>query len=548
MTREIGFALLFNGVLPLIAGALALREQKQISRQIWLRRIKGFWLDFSHNKIGLLGLVIVFLYVAMGFLQPILATHDPELRTPAIRYAAPEWIAIFSPELRDAPRTVFEAPEWKWDALPEGATIQYSGGEAIIRYEGDESIVIPLHLEYSYLWDPPHTFEFNFTYDVGLRFVDDKATARYSLELKLTTPDGTVYPLWDQHWQNYRTSGCYLKNPGKGPTYYPGSRDYSQYGYGIYEEKYGGQIPTWETNQSNVYVHYGDKQDTLKRLGYKPWQPQNMTRDLFSPPGENYTMQMYVTIKPTKPNALCEVTLSKLRIHVPGVLWGLLGTEHWGRDCWSRLVYGARVSLAVGLAAAVISTLLGIVVGVTSGYFGGIVDEALMRIVDILICLPLLPLLLVLIYMWGRNILYIVLLIAVFGWLGLSRMVRSQILSIREMPFVESARASGASSFYIMFRHLVPNVMPLVMTDFILTIPGAILLEAALSFIGFGDPSTPTWGREYSFMQDVATSTLAQKWWWSIPPGLMITMLCVGFVFLGHAIDEIINPKLRRRR
>jgi peptide/nickel transport system permease protein len=172
-----------------------------------------------------------------------------------------------------------------------------------------------------------------------------------------------------------------------------------------------------------------------------------------------------------------------------------------------------------------------------------------MRLVDVLLCLPLLPILMVLIYFWGRNILYIIFLIAIFGWLGLSRMVRSQVLSFKEMPFIESARASGAGRFYIMFKHLVPNVMPLVMTDFILTIPGAILLEAALSFIGFGDPSTPTWGREYSFMQEVGTaSTMVSKWWWALPPGLMITILCVGFVFVGHAIDEIVNPRLRRRR
>lgn len=547
MTGAIGFALVFEGILPLIAGLMALREQKQISRQIWLRRIKGFWTDFSHNKIGLVGLGIIVLYVAMAFLEPILATYDPEARTPAQKYAMPEWIAIFNPDLRNAPRTVYMSAEWRWNSSYD-YLVQRGDDKVIIRYEGNESIVIPLYLQYSYLWDPPGAFTFNFTWEAKLRFVDGNATAGYSLEINLTTPDGKVYPLWDQHWETYRRSRCYLKNPDPPPTYYPGGRDYTGKGYSIYK-KYGGKIPIWETSRSNCFVSYPVGQDPYIRLGYRGWESDKARRDLFSPPGDNYTMQLYVTIEPTQPNALCEVTVTELKFHVPGALWGLLGTEHWGKDCWSRLVYGARTSLAVGLAAAIISTLLGVVVGVVSGYFGGIVDEALMRVVDILLCLPLLPLLMVLIYFWGSNILYIIFLIAIFGWLGLSRMVRSQVLSLREMPFVECARAAGAPRSHIMFRHLVPNVLPIVLTDLILSIPGAILLEAALSFLGFGDPRTPTWGREYGYMQRLGgASKIIRNWWWTIPPGLMITILCVGFVFLGHAIDEVVNPKLRRRR
>jgi len=260
-------------------------------------------------------------------------------------------------------------------------------------------------------------------------------------------------------------------------------------------------------------------------------------------------MTMYITFEPTQPNisGSCQATVSDFKIHVPGLLWGLLGTEEYGRDCWSRLIWGTRVSLAVGIAAAIISVGIGLLIGLVSGYYGGLVDEGLMRTVDILLCLPLLPILMLLITMLQqRSILYIVLLIAIFGWQGLARMVRSQVLSLREMPFVECAVASGASRPYIIFKHLLPNVMPLALADLVLSVPGAILLEAALSFIGFGDISTPTWGREYAGMESAAVKV--DYWWWMLPPGIAITILCVGFVFLGHAIDEIVNPRLRRRR
>jgi len=546
-TEGISLPFILEGILPLIAGLISLREQKPVRRQLWIRRIKNFWLDFSHNKIGLVGLAIILLYVGMAVFQPFLITYDPEARTPAQKYALPEWMSLIDPTYKNSPRTIFNRLEWKWDSA-YNTLIQRNGSTITIKYDENENIVIPLYTQFSYLWNPPTTFSFTFSWNAALKFTNGSATARYSLELNFTTPDGKTYPLWDQHWQRYRTALCRLKNPYEGPTYYPGGKDYNKYGYSIYE-KYGWQIPVWETNMSLTTVSIPTGQDTNIRLGYAAYESHKLVEDIFTPPGDNYTFKMYLTIKPIQPDAFCEISLTDIKVHIPGVLWGILGTEHWGRDIWSRLIAGARVSLAVGLAAAVISTLLGVVVGLTSGYYGGIIDEILMRIVDILLCLPVLPLLMVLIYFWGRNILYVIFLIAIFGWLGLARVIRSQVLSLKEMPFIECAKASGASGVYIMFKHLLPNVMPVVMTDFILTIPGAILTEAALSFIGFGDPSTPTWGREYSFMQSVGSvSTIIKKWWWSLPPGLMITILCVGFVFLGHAIDEIINPRLRRRR
>jgi ABC-type dipeptide/oligopeptide/nickel transport system permease subunit len=585
MRYEINLALIFEGIVPVAAGLMVLPELKNTTKRIWYRRIKGFWEDFSHNKIGLVGLGIILIYVIVAFTQPILATNDPDQTGLAEKYAMPEWITFFNPALGNLPRTTDYTLDWQWNnaSLPAGVTINWTmtsdGKQWAIRYQGNESVVVPIYLKYNYPYDVPTNFYYQWTWGAqpaldALR----KGTARYSLELNLTAPNGRVIPVWDQHWWRYKAATCMLPNPyykpGVNPPemyWYPGGQDplVRKYGYQYYYhykeniwdanytlqpcyivyEKWGIPIPTWEFSSTKEQVHYTTTQYTPMRLGYEADETNAASADLFSSPGE-YTMTFYVAFESTKPNIAgsCEVTMSDFKVHVPGRLWGLLGTEEYGRDVWSRLIWGTRVSLAVGLAAAIISVSVGVLIGLVAGYYGGFVDEVLMRVVDILLCLPLLPILMLLITMLQqRSILYIVLLIAVFGWQGLARMVRSQVLSLREMPFVECAVASGASRPYIIFKHLLPNVMPIALSDLVLSVPSAILLEAALSFIGFGDISTPTWGREYAMMQ-IEGANPSDAWWWMLPPGIAITILCVGFVFLGHAIDEIVNPRLRRRR
>ena len=182
--------------------------------------------------------------------------------------------------------------------------------------------------------------------------------------------------------------------------------------------------------------------------------------------------------------------------------------------------------------------------GLVAGYLGGIVDEILMRFADMLLVLPFLPLLLVLIAVLGPSIWNLIILMGLLGWMGFSRVIRSQVLSLKERAFVEASRAAGAGALHIIVKHLLPNVMSLVYVNLALTVPTAIVVEAALSWLGLGDPNTMTWGM---MLHDIQYWGAYKDWWWVLPPGLCIALLSSSFVLIGYAIDEIVNPKLRER-
>ncbi|MBN2462715.1 MAG: ABC transporter permease [Dehalococcoidia bacterium] len=216
-----------------------------------------------------------------------------------------------------------------------------------------------------------------------------------------------------------------------------------------------------------------------------------------------------------------------------------LGTDSKGRDMLAMIVSGARVSLLVGLIATGIAIILGTIIGVLSAYLGGWVDNALMRFTDIMMTFPFFLLLVLIIFIFGPSLAFIVLAIGLTGWTGTARLIRSESLSLRTREFIVAAKALGASDNRVIFRHLIPNVISLIIVMATLSIPGVILAEAALSFIGLGDPTVPSWG----IILEAGQHSLNTAWWVAVEPGVMLFLTVLAFNFLGDGLRDAFDPK-----
>ncbi len=225
----------------------------------------------------------------------------------------------------------------------------------------------------------------------------------------------------------------------------------------------------------------------------------------------------------------------------------VLGTDQVGRDIYSQLIWGSRISLMVGLFASAFSVAIGTAIGLFSGYLRGPIDTVMMRITDLFITLPNIPLMLILAAIIGRSVWNIIFVIAITGWTGTARMVRAQTLSIKERPYVEAARSVGARDSQIMFRHILPNIIPLIFANAIVGIVNAILSESGLSFLGLGDPTKPSWGLILRYANE-AGAMATGRLWFIIPPGVCIMLIAIGFAFSSYSLDQILNPRLRERR
>ncbi|HCD41269.1 MAG: ABC transporter permease [Bacillota bacterium] len=480
-----------------------------------------FWEQYRRKPLGMVGLAIVSLYVFVAIFAPYLTPYTPKEILLADRIAAPAWFRSILPKFADAPSSVrisLGSQEWTVSEAVGGGLAPAESDDSplsVIQFEpfvrdevvSEEEIdvleveeypkepeqgVVTLSYTLPYNYSAPKTFGLTFNY-----WIEAPSDSKTELEFVIETPEGKRYSLWGKS-----ASGQLANQPAR-----IDSRDLSL------KQRLGMTI--FDDPAPRIFSSRGDYSLLL------------IARTI---PGE----------EPTR------VYISDPEFYIPGTVHGLLGADHMGADLWTQLVYGTRISLSIGLSAAAISVAVGTAVGIISGYLGGVVDEFIMRIVDVLMAIPDLPILIILGALLGKSVWNIVLLISAFAWMGTARLVRSQTLSLRERVFVEAAKASGASDAYVMIIHILPNVLPLVFAGMVLRIPSAILTEAALSFLGLGDPRVATWGRMLHNARGFgAFTTLA--WWWLVPPGLAITFLSLAFVFIGNTVNEILNPRYRER-
>lgn len=215
-----------------------------------------------------------------------------------------------------------------------------------------------------------------------------------------------------------------------------------------------------------------------------------------------------------------------------------LGTDSYGQDVLSQMIYGTRTSFLVGIIAGLITTVIGVVVGLVSGYKGGWIGESLMRAVDLFLIIPSLALMIILAsFLPSMGITSTVLIIGLLSWLYMARSIRSQTMSERETGYVEAARMVGMKDSEIMFKEIMPNLVPVIMANLVLVTTQAVLAEAGLSFLGLGDPTSVSWGTILS-LANANNAVLFNAWWWIIPPGLAIAAFCFGFILIGNGILE----------
>lgn len=224
-----------------------------------------------------------------------------------------------------------------------------------------------------------------------------------------------------------------------------------------------------------------------------------------------------------------------------------LGTDELGVDLWAQLCYGARVSLLVGLGAALLAALGGGLLGIVSGYLGGWVDKFLMRLIDIIIVLPDFPLLIVLAAFLGPSLLNIILVLALFSWVFPARIVRSQVLMLKEQGHIKSAETYGANPWYLMWKHFLPEVFPLVAVNMIRLTGRAIVAEAGLSFLGLGDPTSKSWGLIIHHATSFQGIYYTEFWkWWLLYPWLALTLMVTSLAFISRELEQIADPRMRR--
>ncbi|MBE0526921.1 MAG: ABC transporter permease [Candidatus Thorarchaeota archaeon] len=516
----------------------------------------GFWREFRKHRIGLIGLSLIIIFVSMAIFAPLLVTHNPSPQAGvAPQYLAPAWLSVFDsgavitgdyledPFLNEAPAMGVN-----------GTSDEFSYLHQPIDAFNNQSYV---NLTWTHTAGTQLDYRWNNSASVPSGQDPDKVYADYNDYVFF---DQTVDWPWNAMPSDVNMSISFATE--RTGDFAPGAQTLNNLMFRIY---------VWVIDSGGEWTRIYESRDATytdvvreKPMSLNFWSIESIFGGMVSlngtlqeDPYDNFTIRVglspffrfesYLGVEPWDfYNGTVEIKVTQLKMVAYGQYFGILGTTNWGADAYSQLIYGSRISLIIGVLATGLSTGVGVIVGMVAGYFGGKIDELLMRIVDFLLVIPGLPLMMVLAAILGPSIENIIIVIAILGWTGTSRLIRSQVLAEKNKAYVESARAIGASDTYIMFKHILPNVTPILFANITLGVVGAILSEAGLSFLGLTNPEDPSWGR---MLADARTGGAFSTgaWWVVVFPGAMITLLSLAFTFVGHTLDQVLNPRLRER-
>ncbi len=534
----------------------------------WYVSITGFWGEYRKHRIGILGIIVLVFYVGMAIFAPVFAGGvDPSPSNKvAPPFLAPGWMQVFDPDgvLTDDympyPNLDFNPNETEWTG--------YGAAPNTVITNGTRYAERPDMFDYAYgdghvnlTWRHTAGDELDFSGRGGIIEEDDPVLG--------TRPQcyDFIYTFQEFKW-TYETMPSDVnmtlelgvKLSGDFATEEFGGQMFKVYVWIIYSSGFWSQVyksyPPYEAETQNrrIDLSWFDIKDAWLGTQFVNGSQLDPTDNLRVAVGMAPTDLFRQKLNPNNPHehpymnytGEVEVHLETISLVAYGPYYGMLGSTDKGGDAWAQLIYGSRISLIIGILATGLSTAVGVIVGLVAGYFGGKIDEALMRVVDFLLVIPGLPLMMVLAAFLGPTIQNIIVVIAILGWTGTSRLIRSQVMAEKNKAYVESAKAIGASDTYIIFRHILPNVTPILFANITLGVVGAILSESGLAFLGLTDPSEPSWGRMLADAQSAGGFSNG-AWWVVVFPGLMITALSLAFTFVGHTLDQVLNPRLRER-
>lgn len=516
-----------------------------------LDNIRRIARQYLKSKIGMLGLIIIVFFILMAVLAPSIATNDPISGIVASPFDIPAWatvlpwynhLAVDATPVSSTFVSQADINAWSWSgqnytkslstAIPTGQT-QYKGSVLVTSLMNESTeiqtsdanlpggvVAFSMSRPFQFSGVSPTGFEAQVALDPA---VMNNVSMVY-VKMEITDPTGDNFSL---------------------ASISPPSLDQQV-------AIPNGQNGTWRT----VYVSAG----LLPLANIEAYQvPSPPSKVIFNESG-TYSFSVQIQAVPEAGATLSSlsVNIASVSLHLDGSAYGLLGTDNFGRDVWSQFVWGSQVSLVIGILSGVGAVGMGAAIGIAGGYIGGSTDNIIGRITDFVLVLPFLPLLLIIATLlvgnralYSQIYIFIILIFVVLSWPTIAKIVRSQVLSVKERQYVEASRALGAGTGHILRRHILPNVMGLVYSQVALNVAGFILLEAALDFLAISTHGvrTMTWGLmlTYALPFAVHQSNLSYVWWWFFPPGISIAALSLAFVLVGYALDSIFNPRLRAR-
>lgn len=481
--------------------------------------IRGFFSDLKRTKVGITGLTLMILFIALALLFPFIGNMKDIENWNNLQY----W--------QDNPKAVPPC----WATKDVFKTEEIRGGQTsdslqIMKGEIGNFTYVSFSFIYDLQTVPPK--------EIILDFIGNYTKPTYVF-IELRRPDNTTLILTGRPFSDDETSVMNIF--GIDPNKYSGEMRLPLSTYTNNMITVNNYIGPW-LQENNVTVQIQD----LYRL---PSVAFNVIHEVLAPDMLKKANMTYLSGKYNLTVMFysndANLTVELKKFIALGGCYGLFGTDSSGRDLSMGLLYGIRWALIIGFSVSVISVLFGGIYGVIGGYFGGKTDEIMLRTAQVFYSIPILPILILLAVIFRPSIWNVISMLIIFGWPSTSIVTRSMALQIKEETYVEAAKALGAGSSRILFRYILPQVLPYLFASMALSVPGAILTEASLSFLGLGDPSIVTWGRILN-EAEMAGATINGYWWWVLPPGLMITVVGMTFIFIGQALDLILNPKLRR--